>query len=48
LFILFYKEMRRKYGNKVVMQEDNAPWHTTKVVTKYLERKGIKRINWPS
>jgi transposase len=24
LFIPFYKEMRRKYGDEVVMQEDNA------------------------
>jgi transposase len=47
LFIPFYEEMRAKYGDEVVMQEDNAPWHMAKVVTKYLERKGIKRIKWP-
>jgi transposase len=47
LFVPFYNRMRCKYGDDVVMQEDNAPWHTAKVITKYLERKGIKRMKWP-
>src|ERR1700722_11229057 len=47
LFIPFYKRIRRKYGDKVVMQEDNAPWHTAKIITKYLANKKVKRINWP-
>jgi hypothetical protein len=42
LFIPFYERMRRKYGNEVVMQEDNALWHTAKIITKYL---GNKKIN---
>ena len=29
------------------MQEDNAPWHTAKIITKYLANKKVKRINWP-
>jgi transposase len=47
LFIPFYERMRRKYGNEVVMQEDNAPWHTAKIITKYLANKGINRMSWP-
>ncbi len=31
-FIPFYKRMKRKHGNDVVIQEDNAPWHAAKVV----------------
>jgi hypothetical protein len=44
LFIPFYKRMRVKYSDEVVMQEDNTPWHTAKIITKYLENKGIKQI----
>jgi hypothetical protein len=47
LFIPFYKRMRRKYGEEVVMQEDNASWHRAKIIIKYLENKGIKRMSWP-
>jgi transposase len=47
LFIPFYEEMRAKYGDEVVIQEDNAPWYRAKVVTKYLVNKGIKRMSWP-
>jgi len=39
LFIPFYERIRRKYRDKVVMQGDNAPWHTAKIITKYLENK---------
>jgi hypothetical protein len=44
LFIPFYSRMREKYGDEVVMQEDNAPWHTAKIITKYLQNKGVNRI----
>ena len=37
-FIPFYRRMVEKYGPGVVMQEDNAPWHTAKVVRKYIAR----------
>ena len=35
-FIPFYRRMVEKYGPGVVMQEDNAPWYTAKVVRKYM------------
>ena len=41
LFILFYERMQAKHGNSVVMQEDNALWHTTKIITKYLANKNV-------
>jgi sulfate adenylyltransferase subunit 1 (EFTu-like GTPase family) len=47
LFIPFYKRMRAKYGDEVVMQEDNAPWHTTKIITKYLENRKVRQMKWP-
>jgi len=37
-FVPFYQQMVRKYGPDVVMQEDNAPWHTAKIVQNYLNR----------
>jgi len=37
-FIPFYRRIVKKYGPGVVMQEDNAPWHTAKVVRKYIAR----------
>jgi transposase len=46
-FVPFYKRMRRKYGSDVVMQEDNAPWHTAKIVRDYLNKQKVKRIQWP-
>jgi transposase len=46
-FILFYKRMVRKYGPEVVMQEDNAPWHTAKLVKRFLEGKSVKYVQWP-
>ena len=46
-FIPFIRRMKRKYGNGVVMQEDNASWHKAKLVTSYLDRQKIKRIRWP-
>jgi transposase len=46
-FIPFYKRMRAKYGDEVVMQEDNALWHTTKIIIKYLKNKKVKRMKWP-
>jgi transposase len=46
-FIPFYERMRAKYGDEVVMQEDNALWHTAKIITKYLKNKKVKRMKWP-
>jgi len=37
-FLPFYRQMKRKYGLGVVMQEDNAPWHKAKIVTNYLDK----------
>jgi hypothetical protein len=45
LFILFYERIRAKYSNKVVIQEDNALWHTAKIITKYLKNKKVKQMN---
>ena len=45
LFIPFYERIRAKYSDKVVMQEDNAPWHTAKIITKYLKSKKVKQMN---
>jgi hypothetical protein len=45
LFILFYKRIKAKYNNKVVMQEDNASWHIAKIITKYLKNKKVKQMN---
>ena len=45
LFILFYKRIRAKYSNKVVIQEDNALQHIAKIITKYLANKKVKQIN---
>jgi hypothetical protein len=47
LFIPFYERMRAKYGDEVVMQEDNALWHTAKIITRYLKNKKIRWMNWP-
>ena len=30
------------------MQEDNALWHTAKIITKYLQNKGVNRMKWPA
>lgn len=43
-FIPFYNRMRALYGEEVVIQEDNAPWHTAKAITNYLSNKGINRM----
>ena len=47
LFILFYKRIRRKYKNKVVMQDDNALQHIAKIITKYLKNKRVRQMNQP-
>ena len=47
-FIPFYRRMVRKYGPEVVMQEDNAPLHTAKVVQAYLNKQKVKRLQWPA
>jgi len=46
-FIPFYNRMRAKYGDEVTMQEDGASWHTAKIITRYLENKGINRMPHP-
>ncbi|KAF8857048.1 hypothetical protein BDZ45DRAFT_553791, partial [Acephala macrosclerotiorum] len=38
-FIPFYRRMVEKYGEGVVMQEDNALWHTAKVVRNYMREQ---------
>ena len=43
-FILFYRRMVQKYGPGVVIQEDNAPWHTAKIVQKYMAKQGIPQL----
>lgn len=43
-FYLFYNRMRIKYGKEVIMQEDNAPWHTAEIITKYLANKKANRM----
>ena len=47
LFILFYKRIKRKYKDKVVIQKDNTLQYTTKIITKYLKNKGVRQMNWP-
>lgn len=46
-FIPFYEKMVEKYGPGVVMQEDNAPWHTANVVRNYMAQQGIPQLQWP-
>jgi transposase len=48
LFIPFYERMRAKYREEVMMQEDNAPWHRAKKITKYLTNKGLNPMKWPA
>jgi len=43
-FIPFYRRMVKKYSPSVVMQEDNAPWHTAKVVRKYMAQQGVLQL----
>jgi hypothetical protein len=43
-FIPFYHRMVQKYGLGVVIQEDNAPWHTAKIVQKYMAKQGIPQL----
>jgi hypothetical protein len=44
-FILFYKRIKGKYGNQVVMQEDNTPWHKAKSLWFFLTRQKVKFIS---
>jgi transposase len=46
-FIPFYNKMKRKYGCKVVMQEDNATWHKAQSVRDFLRRQKVKILSWP-
>ena len=45
-FIPFYKRMVEKYGPNMIMQEDNALWHTAKVVRNYMREQGIPQLQW--
>jgi transposase len=47
-FIPFYRRMVQKYGKEVVMQEDNASWHTAKLVRSWLDKQKVKRLQWPA
>jgi len=47
-FVPFYKRIVRKYGRGVVMQEDNTPWHTAKIVRAYLWSRGVSLLQWPA
>jgi hypothetical protein len=47
LFIPFYKRMRRKYKDEVIIQEDNVSWYRIGIVERYLTNKGVKRMKWP-
>jgi len=47
-FVPFYRRIKRKYGNGVVIQKNNAPWHTAKVVRAYWKRIKIPLVQWPA
>ena len=47
-YVPFYKRMVEKYGPEVVLQEDNASWHTAKIVRNYMDSQGVKRLQWPA
>jgi hypothetical protein len=42
LFVPFYNRMRAKYRDEVVMQQDNAPWYTAKIIKNYIRNKKIQ------
>jgi hypothetical protein len=39
LFVPFYNKMGAKYRDKVVMQQDNATWHTAKIIKNYFQEQ---------
>jgi hypothetical protein len=43
-FIPFYCQMQKKYGLSIIMQENNAPWHTVTIVKNYLSRQKVKTL----
>jgi len=47
-YVPFYKRIVEKYGPEVVLQEDNASWHTAKIVRNYMDSQGVKRLQWPA
>jgi hypothetical protein len=47
-FVPFYKKMVRKYGKDVVMQEDRAKYHYTKIPTAFKTKKGVICLKWPA
>lgn len=46
-FVPFYKKMARKYGKDVVMQEDGAGYHHTKMLLAFKARMKVKTLVWP-
>ena len=40
--------MRRKYGTKVLMQEDGAKYHFAPAAATCKDQKKVKRLRWPA
>jgi N-acetyl-beta-hexosaminidase len=45
-YVSFYKRMVRKYGKKVMMQEDGAKYHFAKIPTTYKTFYKVKLFSW--
>jgi len=43
-YMPFYKRIIKKYSPEVILQENNAFWHITKIVWNYMNSQGIKRL----
>ena len=46
-FIPFYKKMVSKYRKEVVIQEDGAGYHYTKMLAAFKARMKVKILSWP-
>jgi hypothetical protein len=46
-YMPFYRRMREKYGLEVIIQEDNASWHTAKIVRAYFREQDANLLQWP-
>ena len=46
-FVPFYKKMKRKYGKKVVIQENGAKYHFAPIPTTYKDSQKVQRMDWP-
>jgi len=42
------KLFRRNFKKTWIFQEDNDPKHTAKLNKEWIEKKGIRRLNWPA